>query len=430
MRTANERLSILSEAEQSALYELPDFDHAQRTEYFTLTHTEYSLVLSRPHISASIYCILQIGYFKAKHIFFRFKWEEIDQEDIIFVLQQYFPDKPLFDNQTITKHEHYTQCNAIASLFNYRPWSQNFEELMRQQANQIILRDINPQFIVMELLKFLREQKIIRPRYTRLQIIVSDVLTTERERQERLINQGLNERDKSVLQKLLLQENSLSGLAALKQDAKDFKARMMIAEREKIAIIKPIYHIAKSLLPILKLSKQNIHYYASLINYYSIHDLRNRIKPEQTYLYLMCYICQRYQQLNDNLVDAFCYHIKQFDDETKEKSKEEFSQYQIHQQTEWIVMKRLARFFIDEQIPDEIRFGNVREKAFLIVPKNELRNKISDPNDKIKKAMDFKWDIISKLASRFKLHLRPLAMAIDFTSTIPDGRVAKINHKC
>ena len=33
MRASNERLTILSEAEQAALYEIPDFDDAQRLNY-------------------------------------------------------------------------------------------------------------------------------------------------------------------------------------------------------------------------------------------------------------------------------------------------------------------------------------------------------------------------------------------------------------
>ncbi|MEO8401511.1 MAG: Tn3 family transposase [Gammaproteobacteria bacterium] len=420
MRAGNERLTILSEAEQSALYELPDFDDDQRLEYLTLTNEEQALALGRSHLSAKIYCLLQIGYFKAKKIFFRFKWQEVEG-DIQFVMQQYFPEQSVFDRQLITKHEHYTQVNMISLLFKYQPWSKHFESQLRQQANQVILRDINPQFIIMDLLNLLREQKIIRPRYTTLQIIVRDALNIERKRLDELIKEGLSDSEKSTLQKMLLQANNLSSLAALKQDAKDFKARMMTAEREKLTIVKPLYKIAKKLFPILKISAQNIEYYASLVSYYSAHDLRERLKPEQTYLYLLCYIWQRYQQLNDNLVDAFCYHIKHFDDETKEKAKEEFSQHQKRQQTEWLVMKRLAQFFVDETISDDIRFGNVREKAFVIMSKDELRNKVSNPDEKLKKEMDFKWNIINKLASRFKLHLRPLAMMIDFSSVTPNS---------
>ena len=245
-----------------------------------------------------------------------------------------------------------------------------------------------------------------------------DTLSTERQRLKNLLNTALDEETKSALQKLLLEENTLSGLAALKQDAKDFKARMMTAEREKLATIRPLYRIAKTLLPQLQLSKQNIHYYASLIHYYTIHDLRERLQPEHTYLYLLCYLWQRYQQINDNLVEAFCYHLKQFEDETKEKAEEKFTQYALSQQNEWLMMKRLARFYVDERLSDQLTFGEVRQQVFTIVSKDELRNKVGNADEKPIQKIDFKWKIIDQLAHRFKHHLRPLAMAIDFTSTI------------
>lgn len=245
MRATNERLTILSEAEQAALYELPDFDEEQRFEYLTLTEKEKTLALSRPHLSAKIYCMLQIGYFKAKKLFFYFRWDEIE-EDIKFVLHQYFLEQTTFDHQQITKHEHYAQCNLISFLFNYRSWSKEFEPLMRSQAKQIILRDINPQFIALELLSFLQEQKIIRPHYSTLQIIIRDTLSAERKRLDCAINETLHEEEKVALKKLLLKEDLLSELAALKQDAKDFKAKMMAIEREKLAMIEPLYQIAKT----------------------------------------------------------------------------------------------------------------------------------------------------------------------------------------
>jgi hypothetical protein len=84
MRATNKRLTILSEAEQAALYELPDFDDEQRLEYLNLTAEEQVLMQRRSHLSDKIYCALQIGYFKAKHLFFRFTWEEAE-EDTAFI---------------------------------------------------------------------------------------------------------------------------------------------------------------------------------------------------------------------------------------------------------------------------------------------------------------------------------------------------------
>lgn len=69
MSSKNERLSVLSDAEQFALYGLPDFDDGQQMEFLSLSESELALVSSRPSIYAQIYCALQIGYFKAKHAF-------------------------------------------------------------------------------------------------------------------------------------------------------------------------------------------------------------------------------------------------------------------------------------------------------------------------------------------------------------------------
>ncbi|EDA2573881.1 TPA: hypothetical protein H5076_004917, partial [Escherichia coli] len=48
----SERLTVLSDAEQEALYGLPDFDDAQRLEYLALTENELALASSRPSIHA------------------------------------------------------------------------------------------------------------------------------------------------------------------------------------------------------------------------------------------------------------------------------------------------------------------------------------------------------------------------------------------
>src|SRR5258708_14273872 len=100
---------------------------------------ELALACRRPSLHAQIYCALQIGYFKAKHAFFRFTWDD-SQEDCSFVLARYFKD-PLFHSQTITKHEHYVQRTMIAELFVYRLWSADFLPHLARQASQLVSRD-------------------------------------------------------------------------------------------------------------------------------------------------------------------------------------------------------------------------------------------------------------------------------------------------
>jgi Domain of unknown function (DUF4158) len=373
MLASNERLTILSEAEKAALYEHPDFNDEQRLEYLNLTQDELALVHSRTSLSAKIHCALQIGYFKAMQLFFHIDWPEV-QEDSAFILEQYFPTE-VFRPESITKHQYYAQCEIIAKHFGYQLWAKEFEPLLLKKIQMLLRKDISPQFIVMELLPFLREKKIMRPKYTTLQVILSQALITERKRLLAIISKSTGKEDKLRLNNLLLEESVLSGLADIKTDTKDFKARMMSAERDKFSTTKPLYQLAKSLLPKLDLSQQNIAYYASLVNYYTTYDLRKQIKQEQAHLYLICYIWQRHRQLTDNLMDAFCFHLRQFEDEIKIKSKDAYSLYIISQQEELIVMRQLARLFVVEELSDDLRFGDVRLQAFSIMPKDELKER-------------------------------------------------------
>ena len=59
----NRRLTILTEAEKTALYDLPVFDDFQRLEFFAMTDAERSLAMQRRGIVKQVYCLLQIGYF-------------------------------------------------------------------------------------------------------------------------------------------------------------------------------------------------------------------------------------------------------------------------------------------------------------------------------------------------------------------------------
>ena len=125
----SKRLIVLSEAEKLALYGLPDFDDFQREENFTLTDAERSIVHQRNGLPEQIYCLLQIGYFKAKHAFFNFSWQDVPLEDVAFVLQRYFPGKSLIPIP-LRKNEYYAQRHAIARLFGFHLWSEDHRPML------------------------------------------------------------------------------------------------------------------------------------------------------------------------------------------------------------------------------------------------------------------------------------------------------------
>ena len=415
----SKRLTILSEAEKLALYGLPDFDDFQRAEYFDLTDAERALVHQRKGLSEQVYCLLQIGYFKAKQAFFNFSLQEAPPEDITFVLQRYFPTTTLTP-QPVRESEYYAQRYAIATLFGFHLWSAAHRPRLAEKAIQLARRDVTATFILTEMIAFLNAEKIVRPGYTTLQTIIGDALTAERRRVEQMLEETLDEAARAALDKLIVREDTLSELAAIKQDGKHFGYRMMVLERHKRATLEPLYQLAKALLPKLAISQQNLNHYANLAHYYTIYDLR-RLKPGQTHLYLLCYAWQRYQQFSDNLVDALAYHMKQIEDETKANAEKQISQYQASQQREAPRVGRLLLLYVDDGFDDATSFGEIRKHAFTIMPKDALLVTGQRLCEKSASPIEVRWQAVDKQAARFKKSLRPLFLALEFSSTVADS---------
>ncbi|MGF1804291.1 Tn3 family transposase, partial [Aliivibrio sifiae] len=414
---SSERLSVLTDGEKEAIYGRPDFDEEQQLKYLALTETELSIVNSRPNIQARVYCLLQIGYFKAKHSFFQFEWDDI-ADDYNFVLNRYFPhEKSLFNHGTITKHELYTQREQIIQLFGYSPWSANYLPSLRQQTKLIVRRDITPGFVATELFVYLNEQKIIRPGYTTLQELISTALTFERKRLGKRLDEVLDASHVLLLNQLLNRDDTLSQLAVLRQDASNFGWRQMALEREKRSTLAPLYQVAKDLLPKLKVSHQNLLYYADLVNFYTIHDLRH-LKAEQTRLYLICYAWVRYKQFTDNLVEAMLYHMKKLGDESRTAAKQLVIDEKVKRHQETPQVGQLLSLYLDDGVADLAPFGEVRQQAYKIMPKDLLQSTVHRMNVKPLSKLALRWQAIDTLAGRIRRHLRPLFVVLEFGCTV------------
>jgi len=410
------RLTLLSEAERLALYGLPDFDDFQRAEFFAMTEAERALADRRMGLSERLHCLLQIGYFKAKQAFFSFSTQHVPAEDVAFLLERYFPQTAVA-LQPLRPSELYAQRNEVVELFGYRLWSESDRPVLVEIATTLARRDATPTFVLIEVLAFLASGKIVRPGYTTLQTIISDALVAERKRLEQLVENGLDDDARVALKKLLVRDDTLSELAALKQDAKNFGYQMMVTEREKRATLAPLYRVAKALLPQLAISQQNMDYYASLVHYYTIYDLR-RIRSGQSDLYLLCYAWRRYRQITDNLIEAFGHHMRQVEQKTKEASQEAYSQAQTKQRQEAPSVGRVLLLYVDEAVDDATPFGSVRNQAFTIMPREALLTAGKRLSEKPVSQMELRWQEVNRTAPRFKKHLRPLAMLLEFSAEL------------
>lgn len=416
----NARLTILSEVEKTALYGIPNFDDFQRIEFFAMTDAERSLALGRKSVLAQVYCLLQIGYFKAKQAFFQFSLDDVQPEDIAFLLQRYFPGQTLV-NAPLHTSEYYVQRNKVAKLFGYRMCSDDDLPALRAKATLLARTDVTPTFLLGELMVFLIGQRIVRPGYTTLQDLITHALSVERDRLEKLVEKDLTATARKALQQLLESDDALSELAALKQDAKSFRYRQMGMERQKRLTLAPLYTIAKTLLPSLDISQLNIAYYASLANFYTIYDLR-RFKPGQTSLYLLCYAWQRYRQLTDNIVEAFGYHTRHLEDDTKAVATQQAAKIHNDRQQATPRVGELLLLYVDDSLTDVTPFGTVRGKAFRIMPEEKLRSTGKLLTETPVSQMDLRWQAVDKQSGLCTKNLRPLATALEFASSSASGK--------
>ena len=115
--TTPKRLRILADDEIQAIYGRPRFTYEERQEYFSLSPTELTAMEQLHSIKSRVYFILQLGYFKARQLFFVFSLKDVS-EDARYITEQYFPKVQLADLE-ITKVTRLKQHRLILQLCNY-----------------------------------------------------------------------------------------------------------------------------------------------------------------------------------------------------------------------------------------------------------------------------------------------------------------------
>lgn len=83
------RIQIIRKFEINELYDLPDFNHADREDYFSLYNETNRLVKQCRQFKTKVYFILLLGYFHCKPIICNFSFDEVES-DTNYILDRYF----------------------------------------------------------------------------------------------------------------------------------------------------------------------------------------------------------------------------------------------------------------------------------------------------------------------------------------------------
>jgi TnpA family transposase len=406
------RLTILDAEEIDALYGLPRFTDDERTEYFCLSPGEQAALERFHSLPSRIFSILQMGYFKARHLFFVFDFRQVE-DDCRFIQQKHFPGSHLPAFFEISKITRLKQQRLILDLCGYRYCDAKERPRLEARAREVAQVYAKPVYVFREIMRYLEENRLAVPGYSFLQDTVSRALLHEQVRLGELLRCHLHAEDRAALARLLDDGTGLYVLTGLKHEPKDFTAKEMKREIHRGELLASLYACARQVLPLLKISNESVKYYSSLVDYYSVYRIR-RLDPTTARMYLLCFVHYRYQRFHDHLLNALIYHVRRFLDEAREAAKERV--YAEHLQMDHDLPKagQILKFFTDPKLPDALPFRAVRARAFAILERarlDALANHLSSRTrlDEIA----FQWDHLETLARQFKRHLRPILRAVD-----------------
>ena len=413
--TSPKRLRILGDDEIEALYGRPRFTDDERREYFSLSATEKAILEPLHSTTSRIYCILQLGYFKARHRFFVFDLQEV-MEDTRYVQEQYFPGFPCTDF-AITKVTRLRQQRFIRDLYHYRHCGALERQQLETKAQQAARVDSKPIYVFRELLHDLATHHIVSPAYSVMQDTVGKALTAEQNRLTALLRHALGPSETHGLMVLLEDASGLYEITRLKREPRDFSAREMAREIGRGHQIHGLYALATKLLPHLDISNENIKYDASLVTYYSVFRLK-QLDEGIVHLYLLCFVYHRYQKLHDNLLTALIHHVRRFTDAAKSAAKERVYEHRTEGNENLQKAGHVLKLFTDDRIAESTPFQDVRAQAFAILERQQIDLVAAHLSTQARfDETAWQWEHIDALAHQFKRHLRPILLAIDVAAS-------------
>lgn len=339
-----------------------------RSSNFTFSLPEQELLgIYRTPIT-KVYFLLQLAYFKFKQQFFIFDIQLVPK-DIAYLQEAYFPKQELPTRGIISKPRRLSQQKVILDLMNY----QMADEIVRQQlldrACHLATLFARPIFIFRDLMNWAEQKRIVLPKYSVMQRhIIGRSITLERKRLEGIVNQKLSEKYQKRLEWLITKKiaNGMYELTWLTQEVPNFKPQSLREETKRKEKLKALYSTAKSLISQFEIANENIRYYASLANHYTIGELK-QFKGGMAYVFIVCYIQYRYQQINDVLVEAFKYYVRKYESQVKQMIKEYFYKYQLDIQEQLQRVPEILTLFINDAITDDTPFSVVRAQVFYLI---------------------------------------------------------------
>jgi TnpA family transposase len=403
------RLYLLPDAEIADLYARPIFNKNEQHLYFSMNKLELDALNQFGVIKTKVYFILQLAYFKAKNQFFTFEFEDV-RADVDYVMSTFFKNSYQILQSNINRKLIKQQKQCILSLFNYKDWSSAKTVIIENHACELLRYYPKVHDTFRQLLAYLDNQRIVIPTYRNLQDLLTKAIAKEDKRLEQLINL-IPQYKQEQLSALIVKEDGVTQLNTIRSDQKNFTFTQTRAEVSKALEISELYEFAKSFIPTLLLSKNAIRYYADLTDQYPASRLR-RLNKTQQWLQILCFVYYRYQQIMDNLITSFMYHIRKITSEGEAYVEKKMGEYNAGLTVDFPKLAKFLHWF-PKRNPD-LNHDELNKAAYKILPQKQfpVLAKFLEGNTFDKKAA--MRDFYLKSTRLCALYLRPILLNVPF----------------
>ncbi len=403
------RIQLFNKQEYNSFYEFPSFSPQEQDRFFAFTKADAHLMEEFSSDRDKIYFLLCLGYFRSTLCFVNFTPRNI-KCDWDYIYQKYLFDKKIYKRLPHPRQRIRIQ-NKILEHEGFIRWSNRTQEMTLEALMKMVQRHPKPKPLTKALLDYLASKKVALPPYSALQRIISKTLVLEKKRLSEICKKFVEAKTKKIIKELLKSKNSFSSLEQIKNDVKDFSFTEGRKEMERHKNLKPLFKSSIKALEQAQLPKKTIEFYGSLVNFYGIYMLK-RMPINQVYLYLLCYAFTRYQKVNDNLVQFFKYYASQFHERSKKYSKNKIDELVSSMDEGLRQTAHVLELFTSNPDKEFVK----RKEAFSLLPQKEMKKVASFLLGRESRKYSLYWHSVDSLKHQIALNLRPIFLAIDFTT--------------
>lgn len=417
-----ERIQILTTAEESELYGPPSFSASEQRFLFSFNDLELNRI-SRQQ-SRQIRCMFAVllGYFKCRPVPIYPSYHRV-KRDIQFIAEHVLPGQGLRPFNLDAK--------GIARIYQKIFELEGYQRFSTQKHHQWLCTHLleqtqswaAPRSLFDAAIEYLAHNKIAIPAYSTLQKIISQVLV----QYQKTVHDKLDSTCSAALSNMLV--NLMGGeqaftLQHLRQSARNFTGSELDKELTVYHHLQPWMSDVALVLVRLGLSQVNQHYYAGRVDYYGA-KLKRQV-PLNQQLYLLSYLQGRYQQCLERIADGFIHHIRQVKSRAKAIAKEQV--YQDWQKAARNVGKAadVLELFLDDDIAPETRFQTVQAQAFNVLSAQDLSSVCRYLGNQKQSADEAFWQHLDQESSLRTGLLRSLFCCLRIEGADPTQRLARV----